>query len=127
MTIRAKMYLEATVPNTWGGSQAVFRCQYDTSLPEDQKFQKATPTGDARFSIDNPPALDQLVVGGTYYFDISPCDERSNGQLHPRKRASDWDVANPPVGNAAETVTVTSVRHAGGYVTTSTPAKAVEA
>lgn len=88
MAIRAKMHLEAIIPNTWGGSQAVFRCQYDGTLPEDQKFQKATPSGDARFSIDNPAAIDQLVVGGTYYFDITPCDERSDGTKYERKVAA---------------------------------------
>lgn len=91
MTIRAKMHLEAIIPNTWGGSQAVFRCTYDDKIAEDRRFHKATPSGDARYAIDNPAALEQLVVGGHYYFDITPCDDRSDGLKHPpRKRASDY-------------------------------------
>ena len=82
------MHLEAIIPNTWGGSQAVFRCEYDAELPEDQKFCKATPSGDARFTIDNPGAIAQLVVGGAYYFDITPCDERSDGKNYPRNVAA---------------------------------------
>jgi hypothetical protein len=75
MSIRAKMVLQGMVPNTYGdGAQAVFCCHYDSSKPEDVGFSKATPSGDARFQIDNPKAAEQLVVGKAYYFDISPAD-----------------------------------------------------
>jgi hypothetical protein len=72
MGIRCKMHLESIIPQTWGGCQAIFRCQYDPSIPEDVRFTKATPTGEARFSIDNPDAVKQLVIGGYYYVDFSP-------------------------------------------------------
>lgn len=74
MSIRAKMRLSSVVAQQWGGAQAIFNCEYDPTLPEDQKFQLATPTGMAQFTIDNPAAINQLVIGKTYYFDISPCD-----------------------------------------------------
>ena len=69
-TIRAKMRLNAVVAQTWGGAKAIFNCEYDSATPEDQRFQKATPTGLAEFVIDNPDALAQLVIGKTYYFDM---------------------------------------------------------
>jgi hypothetical protein len=70
------MQLESVIPNTWGGSQAIFRCQYDPKvIEEDRGFAKATPSGEARFSIDNPSAVAQLVIGKQYYFDITPADE----------------------------------------------------
>lgn len=69
------MQLESVIPNVWGGSQAIFRCQYDPqTIEEDKGFQKATPTGEARFQIDNPKATEQLVIGKHYYFDITPAE-----------------------------------------------------
>ncbi|PPQ37087.1 hypothetical protein SAMN06265338_1346 [Rhodoblastus acidophilus] len=74
MAVRAKMNLMGIVPNTWGGFQALFQCEYDAANPDDVKFCKATPNGDARFSIDNPAAIEQLVIGKKYYFDITPAE-----------------------------------------------------
>ena len=71
--IRAKMRLENVISQQWGGAKALFRCEYDPKLiEEDVSFQKATPSGLAEFQIDNPKASEQLVIGKTYYFDISP-------------------------------------------------------
>lgn len=71
--IRAKMKLESVIAQQWGGAKAIFRCEYDTKVSaEDTGFQKATPSGIAEFQIDNPKATEQLVIGATYYFDISP-------------------------------------------------------
>jgi len=71
--IRAKMKLTGVYNQEWGGAKALFRCEYDPKLvEEDSGFQKATPTGQAEFQIDNPAAAEQLVIGRAYYFDISP-------------------------------------------------------
>jgi hypothetical protein len=72
MAIRAKMRLDGVVRTQWGGVKALFACSYDPSIPEDQAFQKATPSGTAEFMIDNPAAFEQLLIGATYYFDITP-------------------------------------------------------
>lgn len=73
MAIRAKMVLESVIPNNYSGSQAIFRCSYDAKkAPEDVSFAKATPSGEARYTIDNPDAVRQLTIGAAYYFDISP-------------------------------------------------------
>lgn len=71
--VRAKMVLHSVIPMQYGGAQAIFNCQYDQSV-EDKGFCKATPSGEARFQIDNPKALEQLVIGKAYYFDMSPAD-----------------------------------------------------
>jgi hypothetical protein len=73
MSTRAKMHLVGIIPQMWGGFQVLFQCQYDDTIPEDKKFCKATPSGEARFTIDNPAAISQLTIGKTYYFDISEC------------------------------------------------------
>jgi hypothetical protein len=73
MAIRCKMKLQNVFAQSWGGAKAIFSCEYDSKLcEEDRAFQKATPTGMAEFVIDNPKAAEQLVIGERYYFDITP-------------------------------------------------------
>lgn len=72
MSTRCKMRLNAVVAQQWGGVKAIFNCEYDTETEEDRRFAKATPTGLAEFAIDNPAAIEQLVIGKSYYFDITP-------------------------------------------------------
>lgn len=71
MTIRAKMRLDGVYAQAWGGAKAVFRACYDEKIAEDKAFQKATPTACAEFQIDNEAVIPQLVIGESYYFDIS--------------------------------------------------------
>lgn len=73
MTVRCKMTLQNVFAQTWGGAKAIFACQYDAQLcAEDRAFQKATPSGMAEFVVDNPKAAAELVIGQSYYFDITP-------------------------------------------------------
>lgn len=69
MSVRAKMRVSSIE-----GNQLELHCQYDDSLPEDQRFTKATPWGKATFAIDNPAALEQFEVGKAYYLDFTPAD-----------------------------------------------------
>lgn len=76
MSIRCKMRLENVYAQAWGGAKAIFSCQYDAKIcEEDRSFQKATPSGAAEYVIDNPAAASQLVIGASYYFDITPAPE----------------------------------------------------
>ncbi|AFR18471.1 hypothetical protein BPC006_II0539 [Burkholderia pseudomallei BPC006] len=68
------MRLNAVVGQSWGGVKAVFNCEYDNTIEEDRRFQKATPTGMLELQIDNPAAIEQLVIGKAYYFDMTPAD-----------------------------------------------------
>mgnify|MGYP003396251839 CR=1 FL=1 len=70
--VRAKLVLQEITDCSWGGKRIKFQTQYDSSIPEDQRFQKATPTGSAEFQIDNPAALEQFKLGETYYVDFTP-------------------------------------------------------
>ncbi|CAK0236000.1 Uncharacterised protein [Burkholderia pseudomallei] len=72
MSVRCKMRLNAVIGQTWGGVKACFNCEYDNDIPEDQRFQKATPSGMLELQIDNPAAIEQLVIGKAYYFDMTP-------------------------------------------------------
>lgn len=72
MTVRAKLHLKAMTEYEWGGKKLAFETRYDTSIPEDRRFQKATPSGEIFMHIDNPTALEQFKLGGDYYVDFSP-------------------------------------------------------
>ena len=69
--IRCKMTLESVISRQWGGVEAIFRCVYDQQVAEDVSFQKATPSGHAQFQVDNPKAVEQLVIGKAYYVDFT--------------------------------------------------------
>ena len=71
MTVRATMHLKSETTYEWGGKKLTFETRYDHSIPEDQRFQKATPTGSIDMQIDNPSALEQFKLGGDYYVDFS--------------------------------------------------------
>ena len=71
--VRGKFTL--TTMSQGAGSSArslKFTPQYDPTLPEDQKFAKATPSGELSMYVDNPAALAQLELGKAYYLDLTP-------------------------------------------------------
>lgn len=72
MTVRAKLHLKSETTYEWGGKKLAFETRYDPSIPEDVRFQKATPTGEIHMHIDNPLALSQFELGKDYYVDFSP-------------------------------------------------------
>lgn len=72
MPVRAKLHLTAETLYEWGGKTLRFETRYDDTIPEDQRFQKATPVGHAELMIDNPAALAQFEIGKDYYVDSTP-------------------------------------------------------
>jgi len=80
MTVRAKLRLTKITDYKWGTEAPVhktlhFDAQYDRNIPEDQRFQKATPSGHCELQIDNPAALAQFEHGKAYYVDFTPAAE----------------------------------------------------
>ena len=73
-TVRAKLHLsEVHDLAGWGGAKRLkFSSQYDDTIPEDLRFQQATPSASAEFLIDNPSALAMFEIGKTYYVDFTP-------------------------------------------------------
>lgn len=74
MSIRAKMKLTHVTETVWappGGKNLKFTTVYDTAIPEDQRFQKATPTGEITMHVDSPVALEQFKLGEDYYVDFT--------------------------------------------------------
>lgn len=71
MTVRAKVHLVSeTVYEGSTSKKLHFETRYDTSIPEDQRFQKATPWGGVDMQIDNPAAIAQFELGKDYYIDF---------------------------------------------------------
>jgi len=52
----------------------VFEPRYDHSLPEDQRFYKATPSGRLDIVVDNPAVIASLAVGNFVYVDITKAE-----------------------------------------------------
>ena len=75
MKILAKMKCNTRKEQSWGGKPVVtlgFQCVYDNTIPEDQRFQEATPTGSCEMQIDNPSALAAFELGKDYYLTFEP-------------------------------------------------------
>lgn len=77
MSVRAKMKLASVTAHHYGSNSKTlrFQCEYDPSLPEDQRFAKATPSGHIEMQVDNPAALEQFELGKSYNVDFTPCDD----------------------------------------------------
>lgn len=77
MTVRAKLKLTSISDSKWSKDSPThktlkFTAQYDTSIPEDRRFQQATPSGSCEMAIDNPAALAAFELGCDYYVDFTP-------------------------------------------------------
>lgn len=72
MTVRAKVQLVEITRNAHGPTKLKFEPRYDDKIPEDQRFQQATPWGSFEMQVDNPAALGQFNLAGFYYADFTP-------------------------------------------------------
>ena len=77
MTIRCKLRLTEITQCEYSPTvrRLKFTTQYDPAIPEDQRFYKATPSGEFTMLVDNPVALEAFVLGKCYYFDAVACSE----------------------------------------------------
>lgn len=74
--VRAKFILQEVTSVSYNptAKKLKFAAQYDPSIPEDQRFAEATPSGSMEFYCTNPVALEQLEIGKQYYLDLSPAE-----------------------------------------------------
>ena len=76
--VRAKFRVTKVAQTAWGnGVELTLSAEYDTSIPEDQRFAKATPSGTMTMYIDNPPASDYLKLGGYFYLDFTEVEKKA--------------------------------------------------
>ena len=77
MTVRAKFTLQSVKTYGGEGRELQFYAQYDTTIPEDQRFAKASPSGNMTIAIDNPAALAMFEgkIGKAFYLDMVEAPE----------------------------------------------------
>lgn len=56
------------------GKYLIFRAEYDSSIPEDQRFMKDTPNASMEIFVKNPVILNNVELGKSYYFNITPAE-----------------------------------------------------
>jgi hypothetical protein len=71
--VRAKLRLTEITDVAWSAARKKlrFECQYDNTIPENQRFQQATPEGHIELVVDNPAAINALKLGNYYYVDFT--------------------------------------------------------
>lgn len=73
MSVRAKFTVtEIRQRHQWGGRTIILQPVYDTSIPEDQRFYDATPSGSMEMMVNNPAAIERLALGASFYVDFTP-------------------------------------------------------
>jgi len=73
--VRCKLVLTEIAQVFPGGEKTrrvKFTAQYDASIPEDQRFWDSSPNAEFSVLVNNPVALEQLVLGQAYYLDLTP-------------------------------------------------------
>jgi hypothetical protein len=74
--VRAKFQVTKVAQSCYGpnlnvGTEITLTPQYDTSVEEDRRFSKYTPSGTILLYVDNPPAAEQLALGKYFYVDFT--------------------------------------------------------
>lgn len=74
--VRGKFRVSSIKSFDWSptAKEVTLSTEYDTTIPEDQRYAQATPSGEIRMTIDNPPALEQFKLGQKVYVDFHPID-----------------------------------------------------
>jgi hypothetical protein len=75
MAVRAKFRLTSIQQHAnMAGKTYRFQPQYDTSIPEDQRYSKYTPSGELQLYVDNPAVEEQWPIGSDFYLDFTPAE-----------------------------------------------------
>jgi hypothetical protein len=69
---RAKFKVSSvTTFETAGQKQVELWAVWDDGIPENARFAKATPSGQIKITIDNPPAAEIFAPGKFFYVDFT--------------------------------------------------------
>jgi hypothetical protein len=69
--VRGKFRVIEIADTCYGQKKVILSPEYDTSIEEDRRYSKATPSGTITMMIDNPPAVEYLKLGGYFYVDFT--------------------------------------------------------
>ena len=71
MNVKAKFVCSSVQSFGPGRPQSIeFTAVYDSSTPENERFTKATPSGQLKMTVDNPDVA--FVPGASYYLTFEP-------------------------------------------------------
>lgn len=89
-TIRAKFVCTSVTEHANNSNKTIkLTAQYDMNIPEDRRFQKATPYGEFKVVVSNPAAVERLaVLGKAFYLDLTPCEDEAKSSLVDQPGAS---------------------------------------
>jgi len=78
MKTRAKMVVSEISKHHYNVNNGTVKirldCQYDQSIPEDQRFFATTPSGHFEMMVNNPAVIEQLQLGKFFYLDLVPVE-----------------------------------------------------
>ena len=79
MNIRCKFSVVGLTEHSWKGVEGPMytvelQAAYDPSIPEDQAFARATPSGSCKFMTDRRNVLEKCRPGRSFYVELIPCD-----------------------------------------------------
>lgn len=71
-TVRAKMRVTSVTTHEWSphARGVKLTAEYDTTIPEEQRYAQATPSGSVDLVIDNPAIVDFFTLGRKFYIDF---------------------------------------------------------
>ena len=76
MSVRAKFQVQSITHNAWGNAVSIkLSCMYDQTIPEDQRFYDATPSGSIEMLVNNPAAIEQFKLKKYFYVDFHEVPE----------------------------------------------------
>jgi len=73
--IRAKFVVDHVTKHQGNYAQVVLEPRYDSSLPEDQRFAEATPSGKLELHVTVPAVIEALQPGKVFYVDLHEAPE----------------------------------------------------
>jgi hypothetical protein len=68
--VRAKARVTKVTSHEGGGFEMTAIPVYDDGIEENARFAKATPSGEIRLWVDNPPAREFFTLGRILYVDF---------------------------------------------------------
>lgn len=69
--IRGKFVVDHVTKRVGNVANVVLDARYDSSLPEDQRFAEATPSGKIEMSVTVPSVIEAFQPGKVFYVDFT--------------------------------------------------------
>lgn len=75
MSIRTKFTVTQVTHYESGGATITLEPRYSKDIPEDQRFNTATPSGKFEMYVNNPAVVERMRPGKVFYADFTEAPE----------------------------------------------------